>query len=60
MGEPIDRTPLGHYGDMFITEDLKMSLEGEMWSALQECVDKGWYTPDQAATEFAIWHAQFE
>lgn len=49
-----------HYGDMFVSEDLKMSLEAQMHQALQEAVDKGWFTPEQAADEYAIWHMQFD
>lgn len=60
MSELADRTPLEHYGEIFVTQDLRMCLESEMLKALDEAVDRGWFTPEQAATEFAVWCMQFE
>lgn len=47
------------FGDMAITEDLRMCLESEMLLALQEAVDRGWYDAQTAETEFLLWRSQF-
>jgi len=60
MSELMDRPPMQHYGDMFVSQDLRMSLESQMFEALQEAVDRGWYTEEEAATEYAVWHHQFD
>jgi hypothetical protein len=48
------------FGDMAITEDLKMCLESEMLAELQECIERNWFTAEEAQQAYADWHKQFE
>jgi len=60
MSEIVDRNPQEHYGGMFVTTDLRLCLEGAMRATLDEAVSKGWYTRDDADTEYEVWHRQFD
>lgn len=55
-----DSRPMEHYGEMFVSQDLRLCLEGAMRASLDEAVARGWYDRETADTEFETWHRQFD
>lgn len=55
MSELIDRTPMESYGDMFITTDLRLCLEGAVRAGLAQSVRDSFMTQEEADTQYEAW-----